>query len=306
MTKHQHEYPHNHHHHSYDNGSEPRLIFSILLNLTISIAEIIGGILSGSVSLLSDALHNISDTFSLLASLIGIKLSKKNKSEHMTFGYKRAEVLVALLNASLLLVTAVYLFKEAIDRLFHSVPINSTLMIGIASIGLIANILSAILLKKDAKHSLNIRSAYTHLIMDTLSSVSVVIGAILIMVFKIYWIDGIFSIMISIYVLIGGYRILWESIGILMHNVPKSINLKQIETDILRIKGIENIHQVHAWRLTDTDIYLDAHINVAKNLAMADINQILCSVEHLLKKNYGISNTTIQVEHELCKNPKLI
>jgi cobalt-zinc-cadmium efflux system protein len=298
---------HDHHHHHVHGGtSEPKLIFSILLNLLISLAEVAGGLLSGSIALLSDALHNISDTFSLIASFVGVRLAKKQKTELMTFGYKRAEVLIALFNASLLLVSALYLFKEAFERLAKPVSINGPLMIGVGLIGLLANVLSVVLLRKDAEHSLNIRSAYTHLIMDALSSVAVVLGAILVMFFRMYWIDGIFSVLISTYVLIGGYRILWESIGILMHNVPDSINLKKIQRDVLAIKGIIDIHHVHAWRLTDEDIHFEAHINVNKRITMPQINSILCTIEQLLATKHGINHTTIQIEHGLCKNPRLV
>ena len=288
------------HHHHHGHGSEAKLVFSIFLNLMISITEIVGGVLSGSVALLSDALHNLSDTFSLVASFVGVRLAKKGKTESMTFGYKRAEILIALLNSSILLVTSLYLFKEAFFRFIHPVSINGPLMIGVALVGLVANLSSVLLLREEAAHSLNIRSAYVHLIMDTLSSVAVVIGAMLVMLFKVYWIDGLFSILISAYVLWGGYKVLWEAIGILMHNVPKSIDLSQIKNDILAIQGVKDIHHIHVWNLTDKDVHFEAHVNVAETLTMKETNHILCNVQKLLKEKHHITHTTTQIESGLC------
>ncbi|MDD5457673.1 MAG: cation diffusion facilitator family transporter [Candidatus Margulisbacteria bacterium] len=305
MSQHSHIHEHEHHH-TRSNGSEPRLIFSILLNLIISVVEIIGGVFSGSISLLSDALHNVSDTFSLLASFVGMRLAKRENNESMTFGYKRAEVLIALLNSSILLVTSLYLFKEAFVRLLNPVVIHGRLMMIVALISLVANVLSVVLLKGDAEHSLNIRSAYLHLIMDALSSVAVVFGAILVIMFQVYWIDGVFSMLISAYVLFGGYSILWEAIGILMHNVPKSVDLSRIQADISAIKGVQDIHHVHVWSLTEKDIHLEGHINVGEELTMCDVNELLCAIEKLLREKHGIIHTTIQVEHALCKNTGLI
>ncbi len=295
---------HTHHSHHHGQGSERRLIFSILFNLLISVTEIVGGMLSGSVALLSDALHNLSDTFSLVASFVGLRLDKRGKTSAMTFGYKRAQILIALLNSSLLLVTSLFLFKEALVHLLHPVVINGPLMIAVALVGLVANLSSVLLLKQDAQHSLNIRSAYMHLIMDTLSSVAVVVGAILVMLFKVYWIDGLFSILISGYVLLAGYKVLLEAIGILMHTSPKSIDVQVIEADILALEGVKDVHHIHVWNLTETQVHFEAHTKVEENLTMKEASQILCTIAKLLETKHHVSHSTIQLESGQCDGHK--
>ena len=151
-------------------GKEGRIIISIGLNFLIALVEVVGGVLAGSLSLVSDALHNFSDAVSLIISLIAVKLAKRERTEKSTFGYKRTEILAALLNASMLVVVSFFLFKEAIGRLFSTTAINSTLMIVVAGIGLIANLAAVFILHKDARSDMNIKSAYLHLFLDTLSS----------------------------------------------------------------------------------------------------------------------------------------
>jgi cobalt-zinc-cadmium efflux system protein len=223
---------------------------------------VIGGLLSGSLSLLSDALHNFSDAFSLIASLLALKLTKKESTEKRTFGYQRAEVLVALFNSSVLLVVSFFLFKEAVVRLIRPAEINGLLMVSVALFGLFANTFSVLILRKDAHESLNIKSAYLHLFSDMLSSVAVTIGGLCIHFFKIYWIDPLLTILIGLYVFREGYQIILRTVNILMHKVPKDIDITVIQQDIEKIEGVKNIHHVHLWSITEEDVYFEAHIDV--------------------------------------------
>ncbi|MCM8782401.1 MAG: cation diffusion facilitator family transporter, partial [Candidatus Omnitrophica bacterium] len=277
-------------------NKESRLIISAVLNFSTTVAQVIGGILSGSLSLISDALHNFSDTAALAISFFAVRLAKRRRTEAQTFGYKRAEILAALFNACVLVVVSVYLFKEAFVRFAHPHPINSFLMLSIAAVGLIANIISVFLLKLHAHEDLNVRAAYVHLFSDSLSSIAVIIGACAISISKAYWIDPILTILIGIYVLKEGYRIIEESIRILMQHVPKGINLREIQTKIEGIDGIKDIHHAHLWSVTERDIHLEAHINVSRDMPISETCILVKQVEEMLKEYFDITHVTLQIE----------
>ena len=293
--------------HTYkENNKENRLIISAGLNFATTVAQIIGGILSGSLSLISDALHNLSDTVALVISFFAVRLAKRKNTEAQTFGYKRAEILAALFNACVLVVVSIFLFKEAIVRFSHPHPINSVLMLSVASVGLIANIVSVFLLKAHAHEDLNIRAAYVHLFSDFLSSIAVIIGAVAIYLSKAYWIDPALTILIGIYVLKEGYKIIEESTRILMQHVPKGINLREIQTRIEGINGVKDIHHAHLWAVTERDIHFEAHINVSRDMPVSETCLLVKQVEETLKENFDITHVTLQIEFNSCKGVNLI
>jgi len=293
--------------HSYkENNKESRLIISAGLNLATTLAQIIGGIISGSLSLISDALHNLSDTVALVISLFAVRLAKRKNTEGQTFGYKRAEILAALFNACVLVVVSVFLFKEAIVRFSHPHPINSVLMLSVASVGLIANIISVFLLKAHAHEDLNIRAAYIHLFSDFLSSIAVIIGALAILISKAYWIDPALTILIGVYVLKEGYKIIEESTHILMQHVPKGINLRAIQEQIEGIDGVKDIHHAHLWAVTERDIHFEAHINVSRDMPVSETCVLVEQVEDALKKQFAITHVTLQIEFNSCKGVPLV
>jgi cobalt-zinc-cadmium efflux system protein len=289
-----------------ENNKESRLIISAGLNLATTLAQIIGGILSRSLSLISDALHNLSDTVALVISLFAVRLARRKNTEGQTFGYKRAEILAALFNACALVVVSIFLFKEAIARFTHPHPINSVLMLCVASVGLIANIISVFLLKAHAHEDLNIRAAYVHLFSDFLSSIAVIIGALAILISKAYWIDPALTILIGIYVLRQGYKIIDESTHILMQHVPRGINLKEIQAQIESIDGVKNIHHAHLWAVTERDIHFEAHINVSRDMPVSETCLLVKQVEEALKKHFSITHVTLQVEFNSCKGVSLV
>lgn len=289
-----------------ENNKESRLIISAGLNLATTLAQIIGGIASGSLSLISDALHNLSDTAALVISFFAVRLAKRKNTEAQTFGYKRAEILAALFNACVLVVVSIFLFKEAIARFAHPHPINSVLMLSVASVGLIANIVSVFLLKAHAHEDLNIRAAYVHLFSDFLSSIAVIIGACAIFVSKAYWIDPVLTILIGIYVLRQGYKIIEESMRILMQYVPRGINLREIQTQIEGIDGVKDIHHAHLWAVTERDIHFEAHINVSRDMPVSETCVLVKQVEEALKENFAITHVTLQVEFNACKGISLV
>lgn len=289
-----------------EHSKERRLVISAVLNAATTVAQVIGGILSGSLSLISDALHNFSDTVALVISFFAVRLSKRKNTEAQTFGYKRAEILAALFNACALVVVSVFLFKEAFSRFSHPHQINSVLMLSVASIGLIANIISVFLLKAHAHEDLNIRAAYVHLFSDFLSSVAVIIGALAILISKAYWIDPALTIFIGIYVLRQGYKIIEESAHILMQHVPKGINLREIQARIEGIDGVKDIHHAHLWAVTERNIHFEAHINVSRDMPVSETCLLVKQVEETLKKHFAIAHVTLQLEFNSCKGVPLV
>jgi cobalt-zinc-cadmium efflux system protein len=242
----------------------------------------------------------------LVISLFAVRLAKRKNTEGQTFGYKRAEILAALFNACVLVVVSIFLFKEAIVRFTHPHPINSVLMLSVASVGLIANIISVFLLKAHAHEDLNIRAAYVHLFSDFLSSIAVIIGAIAIFVSKAYWIDPVLTILIGTYVLREGYKIIEESTRILMQHVPKGISLKEIQERIENIDGVKDVHHAHLWAVTERDIHFEAHINVSRDMPISETCVLVKQVEDALKKQFAITHVTLQIEFNSCKGVNLI
>jgi cobalt-zinc-cadmium efflux system protein len=295
-----------HTHYFLEKSKGTKLGISIFLNFIIAFAEVAGGIWAGSLSLISDALHNFSDVTSLVISYIAVRLVHRKHTEEHTFGYKRAEIIAALFNASLLVIISFFLFKEAIIRFQKPVIVNSVLVIWIAFIGLIANAGSVILLKKDAHKDLNIRSAYLHLFSDTLSSVAVIIGGVCIYLFKVYWLDPLLTIFIGLYVLRAGFRLVGESVHILMQHTPKEVNLKDIQRAIEHIRGVKDIHHVHAWAISAGDIHFEAHINVTTDMKLSESCLLKAEIENLLKEKFSINHTTLQFEYDMCKGVALI
>ncbi|MFA5005054.1 MAG: cation diffusion facilitator family transporter [Candidatus Omnitrophota bacterium] len=289
-----------------ENNKESRLIISAGFNLATTLVQIIGGILSGSLSLISDALHNLSDTLALVISFFALRLTKRKNTEAQTFGYKRAEILAALFNACALVVVSLFLFKEAFFRFSHPHPINSVLMLSVALVGLIANIVSVFLLKAHAHEDLNIRAAYVHLFSDFLSSIAVIIGALAILISKAYWIDPLLTILIGIYVLREGYKIIEESTHILMQHVPKGVNLKEIQARIEGFDGVKDIHHAHLWAVTERDIHFEAHINVSGDMPVSETCLLVKQVEKALKEHFAITHVTLQIEFNSCKGVPLV
>lgn len=294
------------HQHSSGNIKEKSLIVVTGLNLVITIAEFIGGLLSNSLSLLSDALHNLSDTLALLIALIAHKISKKPSNLNKTFGYQRAEILAAFVNASVLIFISFYLFIEAWKRFVDPEPIKGKLMFIVAIIGLLANLISVLILHKDNKTNMNIKAAYLHLIGDTLSSVAVIVGGILIMRFKWYWVDPLITVLVALYIAKETYSILKESINILMQATPKNVDLIKIEEDIKAMEEIKSIHHIHAWNLNESSSLIEMHVDLNKDLPISETETIIVAVEKLLYEKYNIKHVTLQFEFNRCDNKALI
>jgi cobalt-zinc-cadmium efflux system protein len=293
----------NNHHHEVNARN---MIFVIFLNFLITLAEVLGGLFANSLSLISDALHNLSDGIAILISYVALRLSRRKSTIQKTYGFKRAEILAALFNASVLIIIIFFLFKEALIRLFHPHKIDSLLMMVVAIIGLIANVIGVILLRKDAHHNLNIKSAYLHLIADSLSSIAVVIGSIIIKTFNFYAIDPILTIVIGIYILRESYSIIQNTVNILMQSTPENIDIMEIKCAIEDLPEIHNLHHVHIWQMTDKDIYFEGHIDVCDDYHISESSQIIRKIEKILTEKFGISHITIQIEFGTCTDKEII
>lgn len=308
MEKHEHEEHSRSHSHSHDvSGIKGvRLILVTLLNFLITAAEILGGVFSGSLSLVSDALHNFSDGLSIIVSYFAIRISGRQNDMKRTFGYKRASIMAALLNSSVLIGISVFLFKEAYDKFVNPQTINGVMIIWVALISLAANALGVILLEKGSHGDMNIKSTYIHLLSDVLSSVGVVVGGILILFFKIYWVDPLLTVLISIYILKESLSILKEAINVLMQGAPENIDINKVVDDLKKINGVADIHHVHIWCLDENNINFEAHLNLKNDLLVSLTSGIRESAEHVLAEHYGINHVTIQLEYKSCKDVDII
>ena len=293
----------NHHHRPVN---EKNLLIATLLNFVITVVEVAGGIISGSLALLSDALHNLSDTFATFIAYLATLIGKREANAKKTFGYKRLEILAALFNAVILIVMSVFLLKEAYERWNDPRPINSLVMLVVAMIGLLANLYAVIILKKDAHKSLNVKAAYVHLIGDSLSSVVVIIGGILIQIFHIYWIDPVITVLISLYIIREALVILKESVNILMQSAPDHLDLEQVKRKVEKVPQVNNIHHIHAWMLTDNELHLEAHVELSKDLKLSEVKSTHQEIEQLLIRDFSVQHVTLQFEYDTNHAPHLI
>ncbi|GAU79803.1 cation diffusion facilitator family transporter [Fusibacter sp. 3D3] len=303
MNEHNHDHGHLKdagHSHDVSQLSGKKIFWVTLLNATITIAEIIGGIVSGSLALLSDAMHNLSDTIAIALSYYANKIGQKPKDKKRTYGYKRAEILAAFINASVLIALSLLLIIEAIKRFNSPEAINGNLMIIVAFIGLIANLFSVFLLEKDSHENLNIKSSYLHLLGDTVSSVGVLLGGIAIKYWNVLWIDPIVTIAISLYILREAWHVTKTTIDILMQSSP-SLDYEHIKEEIEAIENVKNIHHVHAWMTDEKTIYFEAHIDLS-DMLLSEVQLVYNKIEHLLKEHYDISHITLQAEVDNCSS----
>lgn len=292
---------HSHHHHHTISGT--RLFWTIVLNISITVGQFIGGILSGSMALLSDAVHNLSDVISLIVSYTANRLAHKKATTDKTFGYKRAEIIAAFINAISLILIAFWLIYESIQRIVTPNEIEEQTVIYLSLIAIVGNGLSVLLLKNQQGNNLNIRSAYVHLFSDLLASVAVLIGAIAIALYDWQLIDPILSILISIYLIFLGYQLLRDSTQILMLYTPHEVDLKAVIETVHALDHVKKLHHIHIWKLNDTEIHLEAHIDLLNNLSISDFTLLQQEIEELLIERFNINHVTLQPEFQK-KDPK--
>ncbi len=302
-----HDHAHNHSEKQELNRRGLKIAF--MITLTIMIVEIIGGFLSNSLALLSDAGHMLADTFALGLSLWAIKMAQKPASHERTYGWHRLEILAALANGILLTIISGGIFYEAIQRFLHPAEVHGGLMLVIAIIGLVANFIGINILHKTSRENLNVRGAFLHMLGDTLSSLGVIIGAVFIIFTGWKIVDPLISILINGFILRSAFQLIFESGEVLLEAVPSGITLTEVVAAAKKIDGVRDLHDLHIWTITSGIRALSAHVLIA-DLKVSEGNIILREVEELLEKEFNINHTTLQLECEscgeglVCQNPK--
>lgn len=295
------------HSHNHTPLSGRNLLVSIILNVLITIAQIVGGILSGSLSLISDAVHNLSDVVSLIISYVANWLTnRKEQTLEKTFGYKRAEIIAAFINAVTLILIAFFLAIEAVKRFNNPKIIDSNLVIWLAALGILFNGFSVLLLKKDASHNINMKSAYLHLLTDMLASVAVLVGGLLMKYFQVFWVDAVLTIIISIYLLLMSWRIFVNSLKILMLFAPNHIKINDVISELSKNKAVRNIHHIHLWQLNEHDCHFEAHIEFKKDIHLSEFDTICKELEVILLQKFNINHSNLQPEYDRKESKKII
>ncbi|NLI96045.1 MAG: cation transporter [Synergistaceae bacterium] len=299
---HVHAHDHGHglfHSHVLPGTSERRLALSLVLNLAISLAEVAGGLLSNSLALLSDAVHNLSDASSLGVSWLAKRISRMERTPAHSFGFKRAEILASLVNTVALVGIGVFLLVEAVRKFLHPSPVVGNVMLAVAGVGLLGNLFTAWLLHGGSKESLNIRSAYLHIVMDALSSVGVIVAALLMMAFGWVWLDPLLTLAVSLYVLRESWPLLKTSIHILMQGTPEGIRIESLIEEVESQPEVVDMHHVHLWTTDGTEVFLEAHVTLWEE-ARSRTDELLARFSGHLRDRFGIGHVTLQFEFSAC------
>jgi cobalt-zinc-cadmium efflux system protein len=289
---------HNHEH------TGRNLAVTVVLNGLITVAQFTGGIISGSLALVSDALHNLSDVISVILAYIAHRIGLRPLTRKSTFGYKRAEILAAFINAITLIAVSIYLLIEAGNRFLHPHEVDYRWMFWLGILGFLANGISVFILREHQEENLNIRAAYLHLIGDALTSLAVIAGAVCIWLFKVYWIDPLVTVLISVYIFIHTFKILKESVGILMQFAPAGIDQVEVVELLKQIPEIKGVHHIHLWRLADHQIYLEAHIELVSDYLVSETELVTKTAKQQLINRFNITHLTFQYEFNSCENGK--
>ncbi|HAG91865.1 MAG TPA: cation transporter [Bdellovibrionales bacterium] len=291
---------HDHGHHEF--GSTKKLYLAVVINIILTVFQIVGGLLSGSLSLLADALHNFSDAGALAIAAIAAKIAKIPPNQRMTYGYKRAEILGALINSTTLIIVGLYLLYEAVNRYFDQNPIDGWTVVWVATIALVIDIFTALLTYSGSKDNVNIKAAFIHNVSDAAASVVVIFSGILILYFKVYLVDLIATVLISIYVLFQAFFLIRQCILVLMQSTPNHLDINEIKSAIESVSLVKEAHHIHVWQLDDKKILLETHVVVFKE-SLYEIENIKKQIRHVLSVNFSIKHSTLEFEiSENCQN----
>ncbi len=295
---------HSHHHHEHA-GSGKNIGIAIALNAIIFVVELVGGLLTNSLALISDAMHNLSDFFALILSYIAAKVVRWDSNHKKTYGYVRVEILVAFINSVSLVIIGGYIIYEAIQRINHPQPVMGLWMLIIATIGFLANGFATLLLKSNADHDLNAKSAYLHLLTDAIESLAVIIVGALIYWFGWNLLDPIISIGIGIFIIRSAWNIVLETVNILTEGTPYGVDLHAVAAAIETFPEVKSVHHLHVWSLSSRLKALSAHVVVTDDL-ISNRCKLLHDIEELLEHQYHINHPTIQFETDECESQGLI
>ncbi|EOQ61030.1 hypothetical protein F935_03371 [Acinetobacter calcoaceticus ANC 3811] len=285
---------HDHSHAVVTEGNAKKLTIALALTTTFLIVEVIAGLITQSLALLSDAAHMFTDAAALAIALVAIQISKRPADNKRTFGYQRFEILAALFNALMLFVVAVYILYEAYIRFSKPPEIQSVGMLIVATIGLVINLISMKILMSNANSSLNVKGAYLEVLSDALGSVGVIIGAIVIYFTNWYWVDTIIAVLIGFWVLPRTWILLKQSINILLEGVPEEVDIEKLRIDLLSLNGVDSIHQLKVWAITSKNIHLTVHLFAPQ----ADRTKLYQDAVEMLSHEHGIAEVTLQIEDD--------
>jgi cobalt-zinc-cadmium efflux system protein len=273
-----------------------RLAGAIGVNVLLTVAQVVGGIISGSLSLVADAVHNLSDAASLGIALFARKIGRKPPDEFRTFGYRRAEVIAALINLTTLVVIGLFLAYEAVWRFIEPVAIQGWPVVIIAGVALLVDVGTALLTYTMSRHSVNVRAAFIHNLSDAMASVGVIVAGTLILLYGWVWTDALLTLLISAYILWQGARMLPETIHLLMQGTPPGVSIDAVIRDMEQVEGVHDVHHVHIWQLDEHHNSLEAHVVVHTN-DLRKNEAIKNRLKTLLAEQFAIEHTTLEFEH---------
>ncbi len=282
------------------NEAERPVVYSILLNGIITVVELLGGVFSNSLALVSDAMHNFSDFVALIVTLVAMRMMRWDGNTRKSYGYFRVEILAAFINSVLLVMIGVYIIYEAIGRFYHPVVINPRLMLIVAVVGFAANLASVLLLKKHREQNLNVKSAFLHLLTDTLESGAVILTALIITFYRFEAFDLIVSIAIGVFIIKSSWDLLIESVNILTEGSPRGIDLNEVADFIRAFPGVKGVHHLHVWSLSSNFRALSAHI-VVEDMKISKTTGITDVLEDRLADRFSIDHPTFQLEADACE-----
>ncbi|MNU44585.1 Cadmium, cobalt and zinc/H(+)-K(+) antiporter [compost metagenome] len=291
---------HSHHHEVVLKTVNTAFVVGITLNLLFVVIEAIVGISIDSLSVLSDAGHNLADVGTLALSLLAFKLMKVKSTNQYTYGYRKTTVLVALFNSMLLLVTIGAIVYGAIDRFFRPQEIPGLSVSIIAGIGIIINFGTALLFLRNKEQDINVKSAYLHLLSDALVSAGLVVGGIVIYYTHLYWLDSVFSLIIAGIILISTWKLMKESLRLSLDGVPSNIHLEEVVSQIREVEGVKEVHHVHIWPLSSTENAMTAHLVLDSAMTCEQEPALKHEIRHLLE-HQNIQHVTLETEREDCK-----
>ncbi|KJS08995.1 MAG: cation diffusion facilitator family transporter [Hoeflea sp. BRH_c9] len=284
-----------HHHHVDPNAGDARVAWAVIVNLGLTVAQIIGGILSGSLAMIADAIHNLSDALSLIIAFFARKIARRPADGAMTFGYGRAEVVAALINYTTLMVIGLYLIYEAVMRFLTPSGVDGWLVVIIAGVALAVDVVTAMLTYSLSKDSVNIRAAFLHNVADALGSIAVIFAGTLIILYDWLWIDPAVTLMIAGYILWMSFNEIGNVIRILMLGAPPELNAAQVITTIEAIDGVTSVHHLHLWQMQEHEAALDAHLVIDAG-RWDNADAIKQAVKDRLKQEFGLGHTTLELE----------
>lgn len=291
MAHDHHAHTHHHHHHIAPDAGDARVAGAIAVNLLLTVAQIVGGVISGSMALIADAIHNLSDAISLVIAFGARKIARRPRDGAMTFGYGRAEVVAAMVNYTTLVVISVYLFAEGVSRLFNPPEVAGWTVVIIAGIALVVDLVTAALTWAMSKDSLNIRAAFLHNLADAGTSVAVIVGGVVILLWDWRLIDPILTILIAVYILMHAFVEIRPVIRILMLGAPEGHRAGDVARAMAEVEGVEDVHHVHLWQIDEHRTSVEAHVVTA-----GDPAEVLGALKRVLRDRFGIAHSTLEVE----------